>query len=503
MTVRSWLRPAIPAFAAALLAATAFTPARAAPPPVSADQAKVVEGDLRAWLGGLVGAIVDVKDLPLKVTAEADSYELSVPFGGAIADGAVNLGDGAITVRVKPLDDHRWSVESFRLPSPWTIHVDKKLTEASKNGISGMMVKIGDQDTHGVIDTSLATTSTLDTRVKGYVVTMDTKEGPQHTRVDGVTSHVVWQPGAAGLVDVSGQSEVTGYQASSVLPTGKKLAIGIGKMAASLSAKGVAAADLGAMLHGASSLIASAKAAGEAGKPKPDGIPDADKPTVKALVKALGGMMGSLTTDTSYENLTVDVGGMGGSLHKLAIGFDMAAPGGHAQLAWRIMLQGLDSPMIPPGVYRDYLPHELRLTPHVGGIDKHALEALLQRVIDDPNAADDFMTVSAELLAKGPLELGVRDIAFDLGPAKLVGGGGVRIVSMADYTGAGEFRVTGLDELIQRANATPELKPAVAGLIFIKGIGKQEGKTTVWKIRYADHKLMVNDNDMTAMLGGK
>jgi hypothetical protein len=234
----------------------------------------------------------------------------------------------------------------------------------------------------------------------------------------------------------------------------------------------------------------------------PDGVPDADKATAKAMVKALGGLMGSLTTDTSYEDIKVDVGGQGGSLHKLSIGFDMGAPSGRADFAWRIALQGLDSPMIPPGVYRDYLPRELKLTPHVGGIDKAELQALVLRAIDDPKAADDFMQVATTLLAKGPLVLGVRDIAFDLGPAKISGGGGVKVVSMADYTGAGEFHVTGLDELIQRANATPELKPMAGGLIFLKGIGKQEGKVTVWKIHYAGHKLMVNGNDMTAMLGG-
>jgi hypothetical protein len=158
--------------------------------------------------------------------------------------------------------------------------------------------------------------------------------------------------------------------------------------------------------------------------------------------------------------------------------------------------------LIPPGVYRDYLPRQLKLTPHIGGVSKPELVALVMRLIDDPKAADDFMEVATTLLAKGPLVLGVKDVALDLGPATLSGGGGVTVKSVADYTGAGEFHATGLDELIQKANATPELKQAAPGLIFLKGIGHQEGKTTVWKIRYAANKLFVNDTDMSAMISG-
>jgi hypothetical protein len=503
MTFRTWLRPAVPALAAALLAATAFTPAaRAQAPAVSAEQAKVVEGDLRAWLGGLIGAAVDVGALPMQVIAEADGYQLEVPLGGKLADGAVSMGDGKVTVRIKQLDDHRWSVESMRLPSPWTFSVDKALQDASKEGISGMTIKLGDQDVHGVVDTSMATTSTLDTKIQGYVVQVQGKQGPQTTRVDGITSHVAWQPSGGGLLSMTGQSDMTGYKAATMLPSGETLAIDIGHLGAGMTAKGVSPVASDSMIRSIAALVASAQKIKAAGGPVPDGVPDADKATAKALVKALGGLMGSLTTDTSYEDIKVDVGGQGGSLHRLSIGFDMAAPGGHADLAWRIALQGLDSPMIPPGVYRDYLPRELKLTPHVGGIDKAELVALVERAIDDPKATEDFMQVATRLLAKGPLVLGVRDIAFDLGPAKVSGGGGVKVMSMADFTGAGEFHVTGLDELIQRANATPELKQAAPGLIFLKGIGKQEGKVTVWKIHYAAHKLMVNGNDMTAMLGG-
>lgn len=505
MTFRAWLRPAIPAFATVLLAATAITPAaRAQTAPVSAEQAKVVESNIRAWLTAQIGTAVDVSALPLQVIAEADSYQLEVPFGGKFAGGAVDVSEGRVTLRVKQLDDHRWSIEDFRLPSPWTFSVDKSLQDASKEGLSGMTFKIDNQDTHGVLDTSLATTSTLDTKIKGYAVTVQGKQGPQTTRVDALTSHMAWQPTPDGLLTMTGQSTLDGYTAATVLPDGQKLAIDVGHLRASMTANGVAMAGLGTMIHSAAALVASAQAMKASGAPTPDGIPEADKATVKTLVKALGGVLGALTTDTAYEDVKVDVGGQGGSLHKLSIGFDMAAPKGRAEIAWRIGLEGLASPMIPAGVYRDYLPRRIALTPHIGGIPKQDLIDLVLKAIDDPDLADNFMQVASGLLEKGPLMLGVRDIALDLGPARLSGGGGVKVASVDDFSGAGEFRATGLDELIKRANSTPELKQAAPALIFLKGIGHQEGKATVWKIRYAGDKLFVNDNDMSAMVpGGK
>lgn len=504
MTRRTRLRTVAPALIAMLLAATAITPpARAEVPAVSAEQAKVVEQTLRAWLTGQIGAAVDVSKLPLNVTAEADTYQLAVPFGGAMADGMVQMGTGSITARIKQLDANRWSVEGFRLPSPWTIGVDKKLQDASKGGLSGMTIRIGDQDTRGVIDTSFATTSTLDTKIAGYTVQADSKEGPQITRVDGLTNHLAWQPEGGGLLTVTGRSVADGYKASSMLPDGQKLTIGIGRMTGSLDAKGVATGALEAMIHSFATLAASVQQVAAAGKNGPGDITDADRATARALVKALAGLMGSFKADSSYENVSVDYGGQAGGLRKLALGFDMAAPGGRTELAWRIGLDGLTLPPVVPPVALTYVPRQLTLTPHVGGVSKAALTAVMLQLIDDPDAADDFMGIASGLLEKGPLTAGIRDIAFDIGPAKLTGGGGVKIVSMAEYTGAGEFRMTGLDELIKAANTTPELKEAAPALIFIKGIGKQEGKAVVWKISYEGNRLKVNGTDMTAMMNGK
>jgi hypothetical protein len=468
----------------------------------------VLETGLRAWLAGQIGAAADVAALPLRVIAGEDAYRLEIPFGGPTLNGAVTLGEGAVTARVRQLDDNRWAIEDMRLPSPWTIDIDPALRPAGKDGPTSMTLKIAEQDVHGILDTSLATTSSFDARLAGYSVVMDGKQGPQTTHIGSMTGHMVWQPAGDGRVTMTALSSAENYAASSAMPDGTKLEIGVAHMRTSLTATDVDMAEFGAIVRATAGLAASIRAQAEAGDATkaattPTGVPEADKAGAKALVRALAGMMGGLTSEMTYDGIKVALGTQTGSLHRLSIGFDMTAPAGKADVAWRIGLDGLESPLIPKGPIRDLMPRHLAMTPHIGGIPKNEVVDLVLRAIDEPNTADSFMTTMTELLAKGPLRLGLEDIALDLGPARLSGGGAVEVAAMDDITGGGEFRATGLDALIHRSNTTPELKQAAPMLIFLKGIGRQEGKATVWKIRYEGHKILVNDTDLSAMIPGQ
>ncbi|OJY70399.1 MAG: hypothetical protein BGP12_21920 [Rhodospirillales bacterium 70-18] len=519
MLLRARLRPAYAVFAAGLLAgaapavaqtAPAPAPAPAAPAPaapvtaarVTEAQAQALEAGLRAWLTGQVGTAVDVAALPLRVVAGDDGYRIEIPFGGPARSG-VSFGDGVVSARVKQLDDHRWAIEDMRLPSPFSVALDPSLQAAGKDVPSSMTLKIAEQDMHGILDTSLATTSSFDTRLRGYSVEIQGAQGVQTTQVDGVTGHMVLQPTSDGRLTMTGQSSLDKYAAHSLMPDGSALDIGIDRMRTSVTASNVDMAGAGALVHALAGLAASVQEAAkvEAGKVE---VTEADKAGARAVVRALAGLMDGMTSEQTYEGIHVALGGQTGSLRKLSIGFDMAAPAGKADLAWRIDIEGLQSPMIPEGVMRDYLPKRIALTPHIGGIPKHDLEDLILRSIDDPNAADNAMASVLALLDKGPLRLAVEDVAFDVGPARLTGGGGVKVAALDDISGGGEFRATGLEALIKQANTTPELKSAAPFLIFLKGIGRQVGAATVWKIRYADNKVLVNDTDLSAMMpGGK
>ena len=68
------------------------------------------------------------------------------------------------------------------------------------------------------------------------------------------------------------------------------------------------------------------------------------------------------------------------------------------------------------------------------------------------------------------------------------------------HSAKAELRATGLDALIRRANAVPELKIAAPVLIFLKGIARQDGNESVWAISYVDRKMVVNDTDLSGLM---
>ena len=169
-----------------------------------------------------------------------------------------------------------------------------------------------------------------------------------------------------------------------------------------------------------------------------------------------------------------------------------------------MLLEGIEAADLIKGPLGEVMPRKIAITPTAGGISKKALVALAQRGIDGKIVGDAaWQAAFLKLLAENPVTLGFEDLAVDFGVAKLEGGGELEITSPSEITARAEFHVTGLDALIRRANAAPELKQVAPVLIFLKGIGEQDGKDTVWRIAYEDGKTTINDTDLSDIMPGK
>lgn len=238
-----------------------------------------------------------------------------------------------------------------------------------------------------------------------------------------------------------------------------------------------------------------------AAAPTPALSPD-QQASVKTALVALADLITGFDEHGAMENMHVSGAGHSGHVDKLAAGFSASAPDGKALIRLTFAIDGLDSPDIPPGVYRDYLPRHLSIAPRVGGVPAADLHDLMLRAAnsggDDPQLPDQAMA----LLAKGPLAVGLDELSFDFGPATLKGTGEVRISGMNQYEGEAHFVATGLDDLIKKAGTVPELKEAGPVLFLVKGMGKQDGATTVWDVTYSQGKMMVNGNDLSQMMPG-
>jgi hypothetical protein len=252
--------------------------------------------------------------------------------------------------------------------------------------------------------------------------------------------------------------------------------------------------------HARDRLKALQAARAQGGKPP---LTAEQRKAVHDALVAVADLMGGFDERFSMDDVHFVAAGHTGHLAKLDSGLSFAAPDGRAAIHFNLVLDGLDSPEIPPGVYRDYLPRHIALAPRVGGVPVSDLRALLLRAADSDGDDPQLQAQALGLLAKGPVAVGLDALSLDFGPATLKGSGEVRISGTDTYEGEAHLAATGLDALVQQANSVPELKQAAPVLFLLKGMGKQNGAETVWDITYRDKKMLVNGNDLSGMLPGK
>lgn len=480
------------------LALLAPLPAMAqAPAAPSADGAKAVADGVREWLAKQLGGIVDVSALPLRVLAEGEAYRLEVPVGGAWFDGAVKVGDAAVALTVKPLDGGRWQVVGGGIPAKLTMDMKDPSGETSR-----ITIGLESQQNTGVYDPSLKTASNFVTSLTGYTTETQTKAGVQVTRIGKLVGRSEWAPSAPGRVTVQGDSQLEDYSTITPVPGLGEVKVTMGRLGGSTRIENFDVEGLGTLLRTAFELGSSAKATGKAaGDGKGQSTPE-QKASALKLVGLVFSMLDAMETDYSYEDIKVDGGAMfSGGLRRFGMGLSAGAPDGKVDVKLRLSAEGLESPMIPPGPWVEFIPHKVSLTPRVSGVSKEAVVALLRTAIETEGS--DIEAQAMALLAANPVALGIEDLLLDVGPMRLKGTGSVEVAGIDELSGEAELRATGFDALIRRANAVPELKAAAPVLIFLKGIGKQEGTETVWSITYSDNKVMVNDTDLSDLMPSK
>ncbi len=465
---------------------------------ITPDSAQALQTQLHDWLAGLLQPAVTAADAPFQVTPEGDHFRLTVAPGVPVA-GKAALDYGSVSFSARPLDAGRWALDDLRLPGPIRLTgPDLPAPKAAPGRPPGQPIANVTEITtqglqwHGLIDPSFATTSTLDNAADGIRIT-----GPLTTLSLGKgASHGTLTPDGDGTLTYASQSTIADLRETAALPTGDSVQVSFAKVAGSSTVHGISPATLAEILRDAAAL--GAQQDGPGATPSP-----AQHETMLKLVDLLGNVArGAEITGTA------DAGSFQGNaftatVRRISFGEDVGTRDGKLSLGLLIGLEGLDSPMIPPGIYRDFLPRKILLKPRISGLSPEDMKTLIRHRVDD--GGKDSHAAQAEVMAMfavSPLNLALEQISFDLGPASLDGTLSADIAGPADVTVDGDITITGLDALIRRANTTPELKQIAPGLIFLKGIGKQDGEDTSFAIRYENGVLKVNDTDLTNMMPG-
>lgn len=543
----------------ALLAATMLAPVVAHAADLTPDQAVELQGNLRGWLASLLGPKVKLSDKPIQVTADGDHFRLAVDVSGPIAGTPMAIVGGPVTATAKPLGGTRWSIDNLRQPSPLKLESAKP----ADTGLKSISLRADEQTSHGEFDTATGVLTTYDSSMRGYSSATEKPDGTRITSLASLTSHLVSEPVPGGGVNLRTETRGEKLASEDTLPDGTPFKLTAEKLSLTVLASNVAFDQVGPIIRGFMSLIPDkpspapqevVAASPSAGRPevmvnakqallgslklrpapaprnttaaarspapvapaapvsppvpppvaaaKPDMTPE-QRATAHQLLASVRAFMGGLDEQIALEGLRVDSSGHIVSFSKIAVGFGFGAPQGKMEAHMTMTVDGLNIPELPPGAMRDYVPTHITMRPRVSGVPAADVFALADHAID--TASKDTDALSAEaigLLAKGPLSMGVDDLAVTMGPATLKGGGEVLMASITDIKGKASFTATGLDELIKQVNATPELQQVGAGpvLFLLKGMGRTAGAETVWDVTYADGKVMVNDTDLSTMI---
>ncbi len=486
---------------AAFAVIAAGLPAHAFAADVTAAQATDLEAQLRGWMASLVSPALDVGTRPVRITADGDHFNVELPAPDILASAGIADAGLSVKLKAKPLDSGRWALDDLVIPSPLKLTAPKGMVPDDKAAVAGatsvdpspsITVTSTSQQFHGIFDPSFATTSSFDSVATGLRV----EGGNSVSTTAKSVSHSTFQPATDGRINVlsEGSSEKS---SNTVTPKeGAPFTYTVEKSSSSSRVKSVSPATLATLVRSVAALAPTLPGTKDTLNPQ-------QRTLARTIIFSLRDMFAGLESSQTFEGMKFTSGGHTGSVAHAVLGTKAGVTDGKLELATTVSMDGLDTPEVPSGVYRDYLPRKITFNPRISGVPSEDLVKLMLRAVDsDANDLAELQGAAMALLGAGPLEIAIDELGLDLGRASLTGTGSVDIAGIADITGEAEINVKGLDALIKTANTTPELKQAAPVLIFLKGIGKQDGDTTTWNIAYQDNNFTVNDTDLSALLPG-
>lgn len=461
-------------------------------------QAQALQQQLKDWLAGLRGPSVKLPDLPWQISGEHDHYVITWPVSAITSQN----GEAAVTANVRPLDGGRWSVDDVKMPPSGSFTINfPNPSDPGNSAPATVDYTIGKQDSHGVIDPSFATPSTLHAEIGDLVVATNSPTQRQEQHFDHYVADTSLTPLGNGRLDLVSNATVDGWKSASQLNGGTPVAVGIQSIRAVGKVGNVSRDRVAALLAATGGLIGALPPDFATQQDKTD-IPAPARAQLRQLIDSLQDILTEVSIEETMDGLQVEVSGTGGlSMKRFLLGFGGESPDGQLHAWLHIGLDDLASPSLPPKV-AVFLPHHIELRPSLSGVltsDLHklALDATAE------NADNDTLSPDIEaIFSHGGVKLGLEALSFDIGPAKVEGTGQVTAVSPESWHGEAHVTATGFDDLATQARTNPDLQQALPVLVMLRGMAKPDGKRLVWDIVSDGPTVTVNGLDLTQLANG-
>lgn len=479
-----------------VLCAALLGPAAAAADTIGPTQADALQQQIKDGLRTLLGPSVQLPDMPWRITGEGDHYLITWPLTGLESPS----GAPESTIKLRPLEGGRWSVDEVHVPPSGSFTVTLPATgDDGKGGDMKVGFAIGQQETHGVFDPGLTTDSAMHAEMRDFRVTTEGANQQQEQRFERYTVDTSLKPTPNGRVDLVMNAAVKGWKSASEINGGSPVAIGIDSMRAVGQINGISRDRVTALLAATRELIGVLPPDVGAKNATKD-LSEPTKAKLRLVLESLQDMLASVMLEETVDGVRVEVAGMGGlSIKRFLLALGGEAPDGRLR-AWTSMaMDELASPSLPPKIAA-YLPRHVEFKPTVSGVLTADLHKLALDALED-DSDDKVAQDIAALFVHGGIKLGIETLAFDLGPAAVTGTGQVTMSSPSTWQGQARVTATGFDELAAQARTNPDLQQALPVLIMMRGLAKPEGKKLVWDVVSDGPNVTVNGLDLS-QLGG-
>ena len=492
MSLRSLLRTGV---AAAGLAVAGFHAPAALAADVTQAQAAVLEAQIRQWVSSMGGTVSLAGPQPLSVRPAGNHFDVAVPLR---MTGPVR-GDIQVSGTATPGENGRWSVAGIRTAVPLRLVAD--LPAPKKEGEKGppkttpitYTVNTEAQDGGGSYDPTFNTPSNWNSTLKGMTIQAEGADMRQTSAIANASGTSTLTPRDGGRLDFATNGTLTGYRLDSLA------AADTPAIAAQVDKVEVTAAINGISRARALDLINIATAANELTRKAGPGAPPKLPPALMAqLIAALQDLTSDMNLAESFQGVKMNVGGMDFAMDQLRFAMTGKSEQGLMRVGLDLGYGGLVIPDFGLGEAQDLVPRALSLRPFVTGVAAADLARLATALNDgrDPNPAE-----IAAVFGHGGVVYGVDSLTFDMGASRFTSDGKVTMASVNSFTGAGRVTAENFDALVQKLGTVPPAQQIMPAVLFVKGIGRNEGGKLVWDIAWNEGKLTVNNMDLSAMVG--
>ena len=454
---------------------------------VTPEHAAALQAQLRDWLQTAVGPGLAIGQSPVDVTAAGDHFDLTYPLLTAV-------GRPLVTAKMTDAGNGRWSIDDVVVPSPsvFNYRLPPSKTGAPSSEVTTTLT-IGKLQQQILLDPSFATPTTATSSYGDLSITTQLPGMTQLSHLDSAESHTTITPASDGRVDISGDTSAQGYTMKLPDPSDPQaaaIAVNIAGVSVITTLKDVSKEQGAQMLH---LLVQFGQRADKTAGTK---SPALDPATSLALLSALGDFAKSVVIAEKLDDMTVTAKGLTGTIKQLGLGLETKIVDGKAEARLPLSADGLTLPDLGLGTMVQLIPTHVSLTPSVSHVPTGALMQLSKAVVQKQTPDDQDM---AALFSQGPIDAALDDIQIDLAGSKLAGH--IAMVALPDNVSAtGQITADNFDSLQQTLAADPQTRQAIPVAIFLKGIARAETGRLVWDVVYRDSSLLINGQDISAMM---